>query len=181
MGVITRVGGGKLDSATGELDVLLGWGHAGQGGVTMPGKGRAVERDYTAAELHSFAEGAPAIGLTTDIIRHHLGSTTFDIYLNDVAFWSNVPAHVWEYTIGGYQLVKKWLSYREHRLLGRALKPDEVRHVTSVVHRIGAILLMAPQLDESYSQCCGECYTWPELDAQPTLLMVGDGGVSHTR
>ena len=24
-----------------------------------------------------------------------------------------VPAAVWEYTIGGYQVLKKWLSYRE--------------------------------------------------------------------
>ena len=26
--------------------VTAGWGHAGQGGVTMPGKGKIIERDY---------------------------------------------------------------------------------------------------------------------------------------
>jgi hypothetical protein len=32
-----------------------------------------------------------------------------------------VPANVWRYTIGGYQVVKKWLSYRERALLGGLL------------------------------------------------------------
>jgi hypothetical protein len=52
-----------------------------------------------------------------------------DVYLSDVAYWSNIPIRVWEYTIGGYQVIKKWLSYREHPLLGRPLSKDEVRYV----------------------------------------------------
>ena len=47
------------------------------------------------------------------------------MYLNEAAFWSNIPSRVWEYTIGGYQVIKKWLSYREDNLLGRAITPDE--------------------------------------------------------
>ena len=42
-----------------------------------------------------------------------LGDATFDIWLNDHAFWRNVPAAVWNYRLGGYQVLKKWLSYRE--------------------------------------------------------------------
>jgi hypothetical protein len=34
---------------------------------------------------------------------------------------------VWDYTIGGYQVIKKWLSYREHKLLVRPLTTDEAR------------------------------------------------------
>jgi hypothetical protein len=32
---------------------------------------------------------------------------------------------VWYDAIGGHQLIKKWLSDREHKLLGRALTPNE--------------------------------------------------------
>ena len=39
-----------------------------------------------------------------------------DLYLNDASYWRNVPARVWDYTIGGYQVIKKWLSYREAKL-----------------------------------------------------------------
>jgi hypothetical protein len=61
------------------------------------------------------------LGMTTETALVLLGATTFDIYLNDVAYWRNVPANVWRYTIGGYQVIKKWLSYRERALLGRDL------------------------------------------------------------
>ncbi len=79
-----------------------------------------------------------------------LGPTTYDVYLNDVAFWRNVPARVWEYTIGGYQVIKKWLSYRERDVLGRDLTVDELREVMNIARRIAAILLLEPALDASY-------------------------------
>ena len=48
-----------------------------------------------------------------------LGATTFDVHLNDRAYWRNVPAAVWSYKLGGYQVLKKWLSYRERGVLDR--------------------------------------------------------------
>ena len=95
----------------------------------MPGQGRAVERDYTAVERK-------ALGDTVSV----LGDATVDVYLNNNALWSNVPAAVWNYKLGGYQVLKKWLSYRESRVLGRNLLPEEVQHFTDTARRIGAIL-----------------------------------------
>lgn len=69
-----------------------------------------------------------------------LGVTTFDIHLNDAAYWRNVPSAVWNYKLGGYQVLKKWLSYREQRVLGRPLKSDEVAHFMNTARRIAAIL-----------------------------------------
>ena len=79
--------------------------------------------------------GMPEIGAV-------LGDTTFDIYLNDRAYWRNVPAAVWRYKLGGYQVLKKWLSYRERNILGRALRPEEVQHFTDTARRIAAVLLV---------------------------------------
>ena len=70
-----------------------------------------------------------------------LGATTYDIHLNDHAYWRNVPANVWTYRLGGYQVLKKWLSYRERKVLGRDLHPEEVQHFSQTARRIGAILL----------------------------------------
>jgi hypothetical protein len=39
---------------------------------------------------------------------------------------------VWEYTIGGYQVIKKWLSYCEEKLLGRGLTIAEVQEVSEM-------------------------------------------------
>ena len=51
-----------------------------------------------------------------------------------------MPTDVWGYKLGGYQVLKKWLSYREHGILGRAMKPEEVQYFTDTARRIVAIL-----------------------------------------
>ena len=52
------------------------------------------------------------------------------------------PRAVWEYKLGGYQVLKKWLSYRERKVLGRDMKPEEVAHFRDTARRIAAILLL---------------------------------------
>jgi hypothetical protein len=127
------------------LSLTAGSGFAGRGGITMPGKGRVSERATKAEEEH------PALGLVP-------GSRTYDIALNERAYWRNVPPRVWDYTISGYQVIKKWLSYRERPLLGRGLSPDEARAVTQIARRIAAILLLEPALDANYRGVAGETY-----------------------
>ncbi len=109
--------------------LTAGWGRFGTGDAVMPGQGRAVERDYTAAEREALGDAVAV-----------LGDTAFDVFLNNNAWWSNVPAAVWNYKLGGYQVLKKWLSYRESKVLGRSLLPEEVQHFNDTARRIAAIL-----------------------------------------
>ena len=100
----------------------------------MPGQGRIEERPVTPDE-HANLGGATG--------RSPLHSpTTFDIYLNGRAYWRNVPAAVWRYKLGGYQVLKKWLSYRERTILARPLTLAEVQHFTDTARRIAAILTL---------------------------------------
>ncbi len=131
-GPLTTVGGGQLDPARGDLALESGWGNPGKGGIVMPGKGKVTDH-----------------------------GDTLDIHLNDRACWANVPKPVWEYTLGGYQVIKKWLSYREKKILGRDLTPEEARYVTEMVRRIAAIISMGPKLDENYEACKKDGYEWP--------------------
>jgi hypothetical protein len=87
---------------------------------------------------------------TTRAPSELLGPATLDVFLNESACWRNVPQKVWDYTIGGYQVIKKWLSYREFELLGRPLTPDEAREVTHMARRIAALILLQPALDLNY-------------------------------
>jgi hypothetical protein len=73
-----------------------------------------------------------------------------DIYINDRVYWQNIPLDVWAMTIGGYPVVKKWLSYREFRVLGRPLLQEEMTYVTEVVRRLKTLLLMEEPLDANY-------------------------------
>ena len=113
-----------------DFALTAGWGHVGASGAVMPGQGRIVERAFT-----------PDEGIALSVALPALGDTTFDVYLNDRAFWRNVPAAVWNYKLGGYQVLKKWLSYRERGILDRSLRPEEVQHFTDAARRIAAILL----------------------------------------
>jgi hypothetical protein len=165
IGVLAKVGGGSLDVDGGDLAVTAGWGHAGKEGVTMPAKGRIVQRPYEPAELDAIADAAKARGLSREQALTLLGADTRDVYLNDKAYWRNVPANVWEYFIGGYQVIKKWLSYREQELLGRALSADEAREVTGMARRLSAIILLQPALDENYRRAAASAYPWPAAGA----------------
>jgi hypothetical protein len=100
------------------------------------------------------------VGARHTVPLRDLGEKTYDIYLNNTAYWKNIPVRVWEYTIGGYQVIKKWLSYRERNLLGRSLTIDEAREVTNIARRIAAILLLESELDGNYQAVKQSPYAW---------------------
>ena len=116
---------------TADFAVTAGWGHYGARGAVMPGQGRFQQRSYTRAERAALGDSCSP-----------MGETTYDVYLNDRAYWRNIPATVWTYKLGGYQVLKKWLSYRAFSVLDRLLLPDEVQDFTDIARRIGAILLV---------------------------------------
>ena len=120
-----------LNMSGDDFAVAARWGHYGVGEAVMPGQGRIKQRKYTTDERRH-------LGAAISV----LGDSTFDIYLNHNAFWRNVPATIWNYKLGGYQVLKKWLSYRERKVLGRALKPEEVAYFSEVARRIGGILML---------------------------------------
>ncbi len=66
-------------------------------------------------------------------------------------------------TIGGYPVIKKWLSYREHRVLGRPLRLEEMTYVTEVIRRLKALLMLGDELDANYraaAERAMDCETW---------------------
>lgn len=111
----------------------------------MPGRGKAETRRQEEKSL-----------------QETFGEVTLDIYLNGAAYWSDVPEPVWEYHIGGYQVIKKWLSYREKGFLGRGLKLEEAEYVTEMARRIAALILLQGELDANYQTVKAETWPWPQ-------------------
>ncbi len=128
--VPARAGGGQMRGE--DFTVSAGWGRFGAGEAVMPGAGRALERAWTEEERAALGDALPA-----------LGERAFDVYLNGRAFWRGVPAAVWGYRLGGYQVLKKWLSYRERAVLRRPLRPEEVREFSNAARRIAGMLILA--------------------------------------
>jgi hypothetical protein len=150
IGVVSKVGPGGLDPGAGHLDITAGWGHVGKGGVCMPGAGKH--------EIRAQRDGS---------LKAAFGDQTLDIYLNETAYWSNVPKCVWDYHIGGYQVIKKWLSYREKTILGRGLRVEEAEYVTEMARRIASLVLMQPDLDANYEAVKADTWPWPH-EKRPT-------------
>ena len=110
----------------------------------MPGRGKIVEHKISDKEQKKL-----------------FGPKTLDVYLNETAYWANIPRPIWDYYIGGYQVIKKWLSYREKSMLGRGLKLEEAEYVSEMARRIGALVLLQDQLDANYKCVKSDTYAWP--------------------
>ncbi|MDW8300694.1 MAG: type ISP restriction/modification enzyme, partial [Anaerolineae bacterium] len=106
-------------SASPDFKVTAGWGRLSKGAV-QPSKGKLIKA---------------------------ASSDAYDVYLNETTYWANVPRAVWEYTIGGYQVLKKWLSYRDEKILEQELKFREVQEFTNIARRIAALLALSAALD----------------------------------
>jgi hypothetical protein len=100
--------------------------------------------------------------LSLEKVLELLGEKACDIYLNSTTFWAGVPSRVWDYTLGGYAVFKKWLSYREHRVLERPLNARELRYFSEVVRRVVEILANGPALDASHAAVTAEDIKWKD-------------------
>ena len=57
----------------------------------MPAKGKLAERQYDEAEAKAIDAEAAARGMSAEDVRRLLGDETLDVYLNDAAYWRNIP------------------------------------------------------------------------------------------
>ncbi|WP_405365701.1 type ISP restriction/modification enzyme [Kitasatospora sp. NBC_00039] len=136
---IGRTDGKPLNPGSGDLAVTAGWGIV-QSRAVMPGAGKYDVREQFSGDSDGL----------TDEERDVLGSQVLDIYLNDQVRWRGVPGAAWDYKIGGFQVLRKWLSYRDKRVLGRDLTIDEARAFTAIARRLTALVLLGQKLDANY-------------------------------
>ena len=143
-----------------DLSVNAGWGSRDSKGRINPGRGNIVTRDWTEAEKEALRKGFASEGIEEARGLTLLGRAV-DVHLNDTTFWRAVPETVWGYVIGGYRVIKKWLSYREESVLGRPLTAEEAREVTAMVRRLTTLIFLSDQLDANYAGCRDNAYKWP--------------------
>src|SRR5262249_50555272 len=128
--------GAQIDPAN-DLFVSENWGYVDARGAVMPGAGRVTLRPPTVGERTHF-EGLPI---------NPRDQAFIDVYLNSRVFWRGIPEAVWNFSLGGYPVLKKWLSYRDQRVLGRALRVQELEQFQNIARRITFILALNLQLD----------------------------------
>lgn len=155
VGPLRRVGGGAAQPSLGHLDVTVQWGIVQKRGAVMPGRGKLELRSLTETESQAFGDSADGLGLACDV------------YLNEKTYWTCVPEKAWEFKIGGFQVLKKWLSYREHgrghpSLLGRGLTVAEAREFTALAQRLTGVVMLEPALDQNYQNAVAHAWPWQQ-------------------
>ena len=143
-----------------DLALSARWGYVGKNSATMPGPGKTIERLFATDEQKVVEAAAAEAGVRNSDATGLLGGSTVDVLLNEYACWSNVPRAAWDYTIGGYQVLKKWLSYRDQEVVRRVLTKNEARTFSQIVARLVVLLLLAPSLDENYRLCATDAFEW---------------------
>jgi predicted helicase len=68
------------------------------------------------------------------------------IRINKTQFFKPVPQEVWDFRIGGYQVLDKYLKARK----GRVLSLDEINHVASVADALAFTIEQMARIDKAY-------------------------------
>jgi len=82
------------------------------------------------------------------------------VFINATSGFANVRQSIWQHTIGGYQVLHKWLDDR--RKAGRSLSPDDITHWLRVYAALEATQKLTPQVDEAIEANGG----WPGAFSQ---------------
>ena len=158
LGKLVRRGGGSLAAA--DLTVTS-WGRGGHGSPVMPGGGTIHERaSYDLEEQQALAATAERLQMDITAVAELFGPPV-DVQLNEVAILKGVPRSVYNMLIGGYQVLKKWLSYRDYEVIDRPITVAEAREAITIIRRLTALVLLYPALDASYEAIRASAFDWP--------------------
>jgi len=67
-------------------------------------------------------------------------------FINKTQYFEGIEKDVWEYQIGGYQVLSKWLKYRK----GRKLSLENIKHFCRVVTALKRTIEIQREIDELY-------------------------------
>ena len=149
--VLRTVDGTAANPSAGDLKLTASWGRR-VGQAVMPGSGSTRVRSYQSTEMDGLQRLADKLETDLASVIQLLGDSTVDVVLNDRTIWANVPWHVWNVRIGGFPVLKKWLSYRDYNITGQSLTFDEARRVTRMAQRLSGLLLLTPLLNQNYRE-----------------------------
>ena len=80
--------------------------------------------------------------------KWHYDSKLKRIYINEKQFFTNVAPEVWDYFIGGYQVLDKWLKDRKDK----SLSSEEINHYIKVIEALKHTLEIQTNIDKIYPE-----------------------------
>lgn len=68
------------------------------------------------------------------------------VYINNQQYFDNIDSTIWNYFIGGYQVLDKWLKDRK----GRNLSSEDIKHYCKIVSALSRTVEVQKSIDELY-------------------------------
>ena len=68
------------------------------------------------------------------------------VYINKQSYFTDIPPHIWEFKIGGYQVLDKWLKDRKNA--NRKLSVEEINHYQKIVIALTDTLRLMQEIDK---------------------------------
>ena len=68
------------------------------------------------------------------------------VYINKQNYFTNIPQHIWEFKIGGYQVLDKWLKDRKNAK--RELSTQEINHYQKIVISLTETFRIMQEIDQ---------------------------------
>ncbi|MCY4018933.1 MAG: N-6 DNA methylase [Chloroflexi bacterium] len=70
------------------------------------------------------------------------------VYINEYQYIGDVPQEIWDFHIGGYQVLHKWLEDRR----GRVLSTDDLEHYQKIIVALSETIRIMQEIDEAIPQ-----------------------------
>ncbi|MDQ3129837.1 MAG: DNA methyltransferase, partial [Acidobacteriota bacterium] len=70
------------------------------------------------------------------------------VWINKTQYFENVPETAWNFHIGGYQVLQKWLKDRKNRTLNF----DDLEHYAKVVAALSQTIELMQKIDETIEE-----------------------------
>lgn len=83
------------------------------------------------------------INFVADPVKVGQTKSTGRVYINTEQYFDGVPASVWEYQLGGYQVANKWLKDRK----GSLLTFDDLQHYQRVISALAETIRLQAEID----------------------------------
>ena len=124
-----------------------------------------IELHILKSSLLQKQQGTYPIKGTDTIERREFDRKNNRIYINDSQYFGNIPKEVWEFEIGGYQVLDRFLGYRKKRKLSL----NEIETYCKIVSSIKHTIKIMEKIDKLYDQVEKDLIEYAELNQNHKL------------
>lgn len=114
----------------------------------MSSLGLELIQTHLMKEIPDYGLGKYTIEGSDIVKRVQYSPEELRIYINDEQYFECIPKEVWDFYIGGYRVIDRYLKYRKDR----TLTLEEIQHIGSIANILQATIEQMQYADAIYKE-----------------------------